>query len=305
MSLVSVLVCTRNRPESLLRTVRSILADPSSDFELIVMDQSERLESQQILAPFARDPRLRYTRTYARGKGASLNEGLRLAHGSVVTCTDDDCEAPPGWPRAMADAMEAHPKAAIVFCNVLPEPHDPALGYVPAYERTTERLLSSVGDAKRGLGLGAGMALRREAVLSFGGFDETLGPGARFRSGDDWDISLRALLHGWQIYETPAISVLHYGFRTLAEGREHSLRDWIAIGALCAKPIRAGHLRALSVGVWLFSVEALWPPMRDVLHLRRPRGLARIAGFSRGFANGLLTPVDRRSLLFRPTTWPR
>jgi hypothetical protein len=146
------------------------------------------------------------------------------------------------------------------------------------------------------------MALRRDAVLSFGGFDETFGPGARFRSGDDWDVSLRALLHGWQVYDTPTVSVLHYGFRTFAEGREHALRDWVAIGALCAKPIRAGHVSAVWLAVWLFGVEAVWPPVRDLLHLRRPSGLSRIAGFLGGFRDGLLTAVDRKNLVFRPAS---
>lgn len=299
MNLVSVLVCTRNRPESLLRTVRSVLADAAPDIELIVMDQSEGTESQQALAGLAGDPRLRYTRTRARGKGASLNEGLRLARGAVVACTDDDCVASPGWARGMATAMESQPKAAIVFCNVVPEPYDPAVGYVPAFERRRDRVLRSVADARDGLGLGAGMALRREAILALGGFDELFGPGSRFGSGDDWDIGVRALLSGWQVYDVASLSVLHHGFRTLAEGRSHALRDWVAIGALCAKPIRAGHLSAIGLAAWLFAVEALWPPMRDLLHLRRPRGLSRIIGFTRGFVDGASTSVDRRMLVFR------
>lgn len=300
MDLVSVLVSTRNRPESLLRTVRSVLADAAPGIELIVMDQSEGTESEQALAGFAGDPRLRYTRTRARGKGASLNEGLRLARGAVVACTDDDCVASPEWPRAMATAMESQPKAAIVFCNVLPEPHDPAEGYVPAYERRRDRVLRSVADARAGLGLGAGMALRREAILALGGFDELFGPGSRFGSGDDWDISLRALLNGWEVYQVANLSVLHHGFRSWSEGRVHAHRDWVAIGALCAKPIRAGDFRALTFAAWLFTVQALWPPVRDVLRLRRPRGLARITGFARGFIAGLRTPVDRRTLVFAP-----
>ena len=292
----------RDRPESLIRTVRAILADSALDFELIVMDQSDGTESQEALSEFARDQRLRYTRARARGKGASLNEGLRLARGAVVACTDDDCVVPPGWARAMATAAAAHPTAAVVFCNVLPEPHDRGLGYVPAYERTTDRIVSSVGDLKRGLGLGAGMAVRRDVVLSFGGFDEAFGPGSRFPSCDDWDISLRAVLHGWHVYYTSSTSVLHHGFRTLAEGRQHALRDWLAIGGFCAKPIRAGHLNAIGLAVWLFGVRALWPPAFDLLRLRRPRGLARIVGFTRGFIDGARTSVDRKMLVFRSAT---
>jgi glycosyltransferase involved in cell wall biosynthesis len=298
MDLVSVLVCTRNRPESLLRTVQSILRDGAPDFELLVMDQSDGRESEQALAPFAEDDRFRYIRTRARGKGASLNEGLRLARGAVVACTDDDCVPPPDWPRAMATVMAAHPRAALVFCNVEPQPYDRASGYVPAYERTADRELRALADAKEGIGLGAGMALRRTVILELGGFDETFGPGARFRSGDDWDLAVRVLLHGWQVYDTAAVSVLHYGFRTLADGREHAMRDWVAIGALCAKPLRAGYTAILPVATALFVREALWPPLRDILRFERPRGLARILGFARGFLEGLQISVDRTTLLF-------
>jgi GT2 family glycosyltransferase len=296
---VTALVCTRDRSESLARAIRSLLRGQETSFELIVMDQSEDTASRDALREYAADPRLRYVRTAARGKGAALNEGLRLARGSIVVCTDDDCEASPGWIAQMARVLEEHTDVAIVFCNVVPPPYDRAAGYVPAYQRDNDRRLRTVADARRGLGLGAGMALRRDAVLAFGGFDEAFGPGSRFRSGDDWDISLRALLRGWHVYDTVSTSVLHHGFRTLQEGRAHALRDWIAIGALCAKPLRAGHLEALNLAVWLFSVEAVWPPLRDVLRFRRPSGLSRIVGFIRGFAEGARTPVDRRTLLFR------
>src|SRR5690606_22368170 len=91
-NLPSALICTRNRPEGIVRAVRSLLAG-SDEFELIVMDQSDGPETEQALAPLAGDRRLRYVRSQTRGKGAALNEGLRLAQGDVVVCTDDDCEA--------------------------------------------------------------------------------------------------------------------------------------------------------------------------------------------------------------------
>jgi GT2 family glycosyltransferase len=302
MAMVSALVCTCNRPDSLLRTVRSLLRVDDASFHLIIMDQSDGRASEEALTEFAADPRLRYVRSHARGKGAALNEGLRLAAGEIVVCTDDDCEAPPGWVRDMARVMDTQPTAAVVFCNVIAPSYDRTVGYIPAFERQSDRLLSSVADARYGMGLGAGMALRREAVLSLGGFDETIGPGARFRAGDDWDISLRAILRGWRVYETAQVAIVHHGFRTLAEGRSHALRDWFGIGALSAKLIRAGHLSAVMLALWLFSVQALWPPIRDVLRLRRPGGLSRIQGFLRGFAAGLRTPVDRKTLLFRPVS---
>jgi glycosyltransferase involved in cell wall biosynthesis len=299
MKIVSALVCTRDRPDSLLRTVRSLLVSDGADFELLVIDQSDGPESEQALAALVSDQRLHYVRSRARGKGAALNEGLRLARGDILALTDDDCEAPPDWAVGMARTLDAQPTAAIVFCNVTAEPHDRTAGYVPAFERRRDRLVCTIGASCGELGLGAGMALRRAAVVALGGFDEAFGPGARFGSGDDWDISHRMLLSGWHVYQTAQLLVVHHGFRTFAEGSEHARRDWVAIGALCAKPLCAGRLGALAVPIWYFSVLALWPPLHDVMRLRQPSGLSRITGFIRGFVQGLRTPVDRDTLLFR------
>jgi glycosyltransferase involved in cell wall biosynthesis len=299
MTVVSALVCTRDRPDSLHRTVRSLLTSNGDAFELIVIDQSDGTDSEQTLAEFRSDARLRYVRSRPKGKGASLNAGLRMARSPIVVCTDDDCEAPPGWAVEMTRLMETHPKVAVAFCNVNGGTYDRTAGYVPAYERQTDRILQSIGDVRSGIGLGAGMALRRDAVLAFGGFDESFGPGARFPSGDDRDVSIRALLRGWHVYETASLSVMHHGFRTLAEGREHAFRDWFAIGALCAKPIRAGYLRVVSVAAWWFFGDAIWPPLHDLMLFRRPSGMARIAGFLQGFVDGARIPVDDETLVFK------
>ena len=300
MDIVSVLVCTRNRPDSLARTVRSLLASETKSLELIVIDQSDPDVFERALTAFKSDPRLRHVASRARGKGAALNEGMRLARASIVVCTDDDCVAQPEWAGAMARALAEQPTAGVLFCSVTAAECDWSAGYTPAYEIQRSRLLHSLFATCLGHGMGAGMAVRRDALLAIGGFDEEVGPGARFPSGDDWDLEHRMLLEGWGVFEAADLSIVHHGFRTLEEGRAHAHRDWLAIGAVCAKPIRAGHLRALALPVWYFSVHALWPPLHDILRLRRPRGLSRIAGFVDGFSQGLRTPVDRARLLFEP-----
>jgi hypothetical protein len=47
-----------------------------------------------------------------------------------------------------------------------------------------------------------------------------------------------------------------------------------------------------------FIKYALWPPIRDLLHLRRPRGIVRITAFAEGFVEGLRTPVERGTMIF-------
>ena len=295
---VTVLVCTRNRPQHIVKAVRSLLQDSDDALELIVVDQSSGSDTEHALAPWLSDQRFIYRRTQTTGKGVGLNEGLRLANGSIVVFTDDDCEAPRGWARDMAAVFAGRPQVGIVFCNVVPVPHDRSAGYVPAYERSESRVIRSLAGLREGLGLGAGMAIRRDVALSLGGFDDSFGPGARFPSADEWDIAIRALVFGWQIYETPELAIVHDGFRSFMQGREHAGRDWVALGAVCAKPLRAGHLRAVVVPLYFYPVHALWAPLSDILHARRPRGLVRITAFLRGFAEGMRTPMDPNTMRF-------
>jgi len=300
MGIVSALICTRDRPEALAHAVDSLLRNESCDLEILVVDQSDGPDTQRAIARFAADSRLRYLRSATRGKGSALNEGLRAARGEVVVCTDDDCEAPAGWVAAMARTLDERPTAAVCFCNVVAPPHDKSLGYVPAYERARSRLIRSTTAFLTGRGLGAGMAVRRNAILDLGGFDEALGPGGIFPSCDDWDIAFRAVLRGWHVYETAELAIVHHGFRTFAQGREHARRDWIAIGAFSTKPLKAGHFSSALIALWEFGAGAVWPPIADLLRFRKPRGLTRILAFLEGFKLGLRTSVDRATLRFVP-----
>ena len=295
----SAIVCTKDRSKAISRVVESLLADAEEDFELIVVDQSEDARTQQALGPWLGDPRLQYRRSLTRGKGAGLNEGIRVARAEIVVCTDDDCQTPPRWVTSMAQALQSQPSAVIAFCQVLPVAHDRSAGYVPAYVFKKNRLLRTIRAICGGLGLGAGMAVRRDFALAIGGFDEAFGPGARFPSADEWDLAIRALLTGKHVYETADLGIVHDGFRTFEEGLSHARRDWVAIGAVCAKPLRAGHLAAAIVPIWLLTTRALLPPIADLTHFRKPRGLGRILAFARGFAEGFTTPVDRKTLRFR------
>jgi glycosyltransferase involved in cell wall biosynthesis len=56
---LSVVICTRNRPEKLTRAVASVLANSFADFELIVVDQSTDRRSADAMMSFD-DDRIRY-----------------------------------------------------------------------------------------------------------------------------------------------------------------------------------------------------------------------------------------------------
>jgi glycosyltransferase involved in cell wall biosynthesis len=273
--------------------VSSILANTHPNFELVVVDQSKSNETREALRPFSTDPRLRYLKSATVGKGCALNAGLRETRGAVVAITDDDCAVPTDWLETFASIFVAHAKVAVAFCCVEAGEHDRKAGFIPDYVRTGDRVLTSMHDARNVQGMGAGIAVRRSMIEEIGGFDPMLGPGSRFPSGDDRDVAIRALLAGYHIYETSSIVVKHFGFRTWQQGRQLARRDFLAIGAAYSKFLKCGHIELAYIPAYEFTKYALWPPIRDLLHLRQPRGMVRITAFLEGFIEGVRTPLDK------------
>ena len=167
------------------------------------------------------------------------------------------------------------------------------------YQRTNSHLVTNLRDKIKARGIGAGMAVRRKPILQIGGFDENMGPGAIFPSAGDRDLAIRALLKGWWLYETDRTSVIHYGFRTWEEGRELTRRDWIALGAMCAKPVRCGHWKTFYYALYESIGNGAIQPLTEVFRGKRPRGFRRFFYFWQGFFQGWNTPIASDELVFK------
>jgi len=295
---VTAVICTRDRGDAVVLAAASVLASEHSAFRLIVIDQSADHASEQALAHLRQDPRLLYVRSLTIGVSRARNEALRLAETEVVCFTDDDCEVPPGWLLEMQRLFALHSKVIAVFCSVRPGPFDGATGFIPTYECPGTRIIRRRTGKATARGMGAGLALRRVEMLELGGFDEELGPGARFPACEDGDIIVRALMRGYQVGETNSTHVIHHGVRTWAEGKELSKRDWVGIGAACSKPLRVGQWAFAPAAMYELVVKGMGPPLRDLVRGRTPRGTARAVHFLNGFVRGMLTPLDRRHLVF-------
>lgn len=295
---VTAIICTRNRGNAVVVAARSVLASAHPSFRLIVVDQSTDDRTEQALSPLRQDPRMTYVRSDTVGVSRARNHGLRLAETEVVCVTDDDCEVPPGWLAEMQRLFGIYPKVVAVFCTVKAGPHDAATGFVPAYECVGTRVIGRPTAKRTARGMGAGLALRRREILELGGFDEEMGPGARFPACEDGDIIVRVLMQGYQVCETDRTFVIHHGVRTWQEGKELGRRDWVGIGAACAKPLRVGQWEFVPTAMYELLVKGMGPPLKDLINGRSPRGSARALHFVNGFVRGILTPVDREHIVF-------
>ena len=296
---ISVLVCTRNRGDSLIPTLKTILANDSTPFELIVVDQSTDDKTENTVDDFLGDPRLRYLHSDSAGLGRAHNIGLGMARGEVVLITDDDCEVPTDWVEKFASVFAENERVAMAFCNVLEAPGEWAGGYIPTFEREGDLLVTSVIGRCKVNPIGAGMAIRREVVLSLGGFDELMGPGAPIASHEEDDMVLRCLLRGYQIFETDRTHVYHYGFRTVDESKVLTYRNYHGTGGGMAKFLKCGQWRVMAVASHIVWATIAVPFLGSVARLQKPRVVSRVTGFVQGFMQGLRMPVDAEKLLFR------
>lgn len=296
---ISAVVPTRNRGDRAAVAIASLLANDHPEFEVILVDQSPDDSTERAVEQYFDDPRFRYHRSDAQGAGRARTTGLRLATHDLVAFTDDDCSVPTDWLSVIAEVMTNEPRAGLLFCRVEAADHDDSKGFVPTHLPTSEFFARSALDKNKVRGaIGAGMAMRRSIAVELGGFDLSMGPGSHFRSGEDADIAVRFLLNGWWIAVTARTAVVHDGFRSWHEGAQLGRRDWYSLGAVYAKPIKAGHWSYW--GATLF--EGIYVPLiRRLLlmfRLQRPRGLRDTIYFWQGFVAGLRTPLDRDTLLY-------
>lgn len=113
--LLSVLIPTRERPETLAHTLRSTLMQDTTAYEVLVSDNASGDHTQDIVAGFA-SPRIRYVRTNRR-LSMSDNWEFALTHARgryVMFIGDDDAILPHGVDKLIG-LMETHPSRAYMW----------------------------------------------------------------------------------------------------------------------------------------------------------------------------------------------
>lgn len=292
---VTVVISTRNQGDRIVKTIQTILLNDYPHFELRVIDQSEDNTTEASLRPFLDDSRFYYLRSPTQGLSAGRNLGIRHTQSEFIALTDDDCETSQNWLRELVAAFSKDSRIGIVFGNVLPGPYDRSAGFIIGYVRDEPFLSQSILEKHRVEGIGACMGLRRSVWQVLGGFDEMLGTGAYFKSAEETDLTIRALLAGYFVYETPNVTVIHYRFHTWEQCLALIHGYWQGTGAMFAKHLKCGH--------WSIILPLLRLAWRWAFGLSRvaasfgnnPHRWLRLTSFIRGFVAGVTTSVNRRT----------
>ena len=294
---MTVIVCTRDRPQRVTATIRSIVAGSWQDFELLILDQSEGQDtSDTVMAAAGGDQRIHYHRVSTGGKTCALNRGLQLAQSSLLAFTDDDCLPSPDWIHSIVTAFESDVRLMLLVGAVTAGPHDATQGFVPTFD-PTRRLCGLPLILNGQAPMGANMAMRAALHRQIGGFDEYLGVGAPLRSGYDVEYCYRTFRLRRRVCADPNVSVIHNGFRSWSDGSRLAQGYAIGTAAAYTKFVRLGDPVAaalLMLEIGRYSGRAI----DRIVHCRRPTNvnavLYRLVGCRRSFDYH----VDRSTLTY-------
>jgi GT2 family glycosyltransferase len=212
---LSVIICTLNRRNDLLRTLRYFTDEETySQFEVIVIDQSDESDPmvQDLLAK--NSDRFQAVHRSEKHLAKARNIGIHRAKGEILVFVDDDV-------RIFPEFLAAH-TAALIDAEVWG-------GTGPVFDPKTHKLVSAeslthadIDDLNSGRQVihtdfaydictlaGGNMSIRRSAFEKIGDFDEFYE-----NYGDDVEISHRLKLAGGRLRYTPNAQLVHYGRQT-------------------------------------------------------------------------------------------
>jgi GT2 family glycosyltransferase len=182
--ILSVVTGTRNRPESIARMTRSVLAHTIVPFELLIGDASD--DGSRFASD---DPRVHVHREAPPlGPPRGYNALFQRTRGTWVCFLNDDLEVRPGWAEAILAAAARHPTADLLCLPVVE----------PGYPAPLVLLYLGIPYACMG-------AIRRDAGQGLGWFDE----GYEFYATDP-DFSLRLISAGREMAPVPGAHVVHH-----------------------------------------------------------------------------------------------
>lgn len=174
----SVIIPTRDRPDLLLRAVKSAFSALPNDGEVIVVDDAGSLPVEENLSQFNTSS-LRVFRNFSPlggGGSPSRNRGVAVARGRVIFFLDDDDEFTSGYCRKILEAG-APDRADFGFCARIFARSDTSGN---AFSTTEDRglpagLISSAYPfARRTFPFSAGFWITQEGLESIGPMAESL-----------------------------------------------------------------------------------------------------------------------------------
>jgi glucosyl-dolichyl phosphate glucuronosyltransferase len=217
--LISVIVCTYNRAQSVYRTLLSLslMAVPADvDWEVLIVDNNSTDATADVVQRFRqrRGMTVRYLVAGRQGLNHARNAGVQAAHGNLLFFLDDDVEVTKNWLVEMKTAFDRYPVVGVggrvLIKKGLRRPrwwrreYDDALG---KFDAGDSLILSEETNT---IGIGANLGFHRSVFGRCGGFHPQLDRYKRkLLMGGDTEFARRVKAAGGLLMYYPAAVVYH------------------------------------------------------------------------------------------------
>jgi GT2 family glycosyltransferase len=274
---VSVVICTRDRPEQLAQCLRSLQNLSQPPHQIVVVDNAPTSDATRQLV--AQMPDIQYVLEPRPGLSVARNTGIRHSTGDIIAFTDDDVSVHPDWITRLQQSFQDS-KVMAVTGLVLPGELETEAqlifekgfggftqGYHPlTFDTEFFEEMKPQGVPVWDIGAGANMAFRRNAFELVGDFDERLGAGASGCS-EDSEFWYRLLAEGWVCRYEPTAVVYHY-HRSNLDRLKHQMFQYMRghVAALLVQFARYkhwGNLRRLFITLPKYYINRFVEGLRN------------------------------------------
>ena len=188
---VSLVMPTINVTTELELFLKSLRTQTYKDFELIVVDQNEGNEAFEIVKDYEEEFKIKYAKSDEKGLSLNRNRGLVLMEGEIVGFPDDDCEYQPDTLEKVVAFFERKKNYRIYSCRTLERGKTYGTGVME--KKDMEITKDNVDKTVKSITFFVNY--KKDDIILF---DENLGVGATFGSGEETDYVLTLLHKGYK-----------------------------------------------------------------------------------------------------------
>ncbi len=226
--MISVVICTRDRPEQLDNCLHHFEQQEYPRFEVVVVDNAPSGDAVRVVTESRPGPVTdRYVVEVRPGLSWARNAGIAAASGEIIAFIDDDEEPDRHWLAGLAAGFARDNDIGCVVGMIAPARLDTqAQEWFEWYGGHSKgRGFTAAVFSRHGpqsplfplppFGTGANMAFRREALARIGGFDVAMGAGTPTQASEDTLAFTLVLLAGYRIAYEPAALTRHHHRRDI------------------------------------------------------------------------------------------
>jgi GT2 family glycosyltransferase len=209
----SLIIPTYNRGDVLLETLEMAVRQEYDAYEIIVVDQTQSVDSRLQRYLSAAGDRIRYIHLQEPNLPAARNAGIRAAKGDIILFVDDDVRIEPDYLAAHVRNYEDPAVGGVMgaLVQAFNQPGQEYLNRLSTWPAGHWPLFTIAPGPRRDVGIvnwliGCNASYRRRALIDVGLCDERFSGGAWC---EDADLSMRIGRAGYTLLLDSRIKLIH------------------------------------------------------------------------------------------------